>query len=258
MPTAGRTLSAGEMLVVAPGQNMTVETQPQAARQAPSFDPVTETIRWVRLPAIPKQLAVIRWLDTSNIKKLVEIEMLEGDLFLAVSPREQPDVSLAVRGRKTGALMPTPTGWVAVNHRTLKVHLEVDASLRVVGYGHPLLPGNDDAAMTAGLHIFGSLRPGAPVQNAGETTLVIEQYRTDGAQDWFLPKPARLILPPETSVTTNGGVYDTHHFYIPEPGQTAGPGRINNLPMNPAGEANAGVFANPPDRAADANPAVFK
>ncbi|HTL53903.1 MAG TPA: hypothetical protein VL860_15120, partial [Planctomycetota bacterium] len=288
-----RLLSEGEMLVVAPGQNLTVESPAQSERRLPVIDQITGGVRWVVLPAREKQVVSIRWLDTSNIKKLVEIEMLEGDLFLAANPREQPDLSLAVRGRKsglvfegppsspaapvvgatgvtpsagaaaTGASAGAPAGanaastWTAVDHRTLKLHLEVDASLRVVGYGHSLLPAGDDPTLALGIHLFASLRPGATLQNSGETTLVIEQYSTRAAGRWS-DAPTRVVLPPETSLSTNGGRYDLRHFYIPEPGQPAGPARVEHIGANPPADArmNAGLDTSGA-RAADATAGVL-
>lgn len=232
VPAAGRQLGAGEMLLVAPGQNLLVESPAEPERLFPILDAATGQVAWVRLPARAKQVVAIRWLDTSNIKKLVEIEMLQGDLFVAVSPRGQTDRSLALRGRKIGLAVPTPDGWKPIAHRSLKLHCEVDASLRLVGFGHPLLPGNADRVQTLGLHIFASLRPGSLVQNAGATTLVVEQYDQEAvASDRarFTDNPRRVLLPPETSLTTNGGQFDLRHFYIPEPGQPGGPDRIQHV-----------------------------
>ncbi|HTL51034.1 MAG TPA: hypothetical protein VL860_00510, partial [Planctomycetota bacterium] len=76
LPPIARLLSEGEMLVVAPGQNLTVESPAQSERRLPVIDQITGGVRWVVLPAREKQVVSIRWLDTSNIKKLVEIEML--------------------------------------------------------------------------------------------------------------------------------------------------------------------------------------
>lgn len=259
IPTLRRLLTEGEMLIVSPGQNVTVESPAASERRLPVIDQRTGEIRWVALPARHKQVVAIRWLDTSNIKKLVEIEMLAGDLFLAASPREQADLSLAVRGRTTGVVFESPSGWTAVEYRSVKVHVEVDASLRIVGYGHSLLPAADnDPALALGMHIFASLRPGASVQNAGAATLVLEQYSTATAGTGWSGKPRRIVLPPETSVSTSGGVVDLRHFYVAEPGQPAGPPRIQHVGANLPEAVRAGTGQGTGGaRAADANPGIL-